>query len=214
MSDRELILTRVRSALADVQPEEPPIPEVTGEYRSRANETGDLVGLFAARCAEYRATVTRCTYTPRAIKRALSGVVQRLGMTSLVVGPKLDEGWIPGNVDVKRDEPQLELATLADLDGTLTACAVAIASTGTIVLDAGAGQGRRALTLVPDIHLCVVRADQIVSGVADAFERLASAVGEGRPITFISGPSATSDIELSRVEGVHGPRHLEVVLAG
>ncbi|HEX2703275.1 MAG TPA: LUD domain-containing protein, partial [Solirubrobacteraceae bacterium] len=109
--------------------------------------------------------------------------------------------------------PPLSLHQLEKVDGALTGCALAIAETGTIALDAGAGQGRRALTLVPDLHICVVSSAQIVAAVPEAIARLAIGVREtGRPLTLISGPSATSDIELERVEGVHGPRRLEVLV--
>ena len=101
---------------------------------------------------------------------------------------------------------------LDELDGSLTACAVAVAETGTFVLDGGPGQGRRALTLVPDLHICVVREDQVVALVPEAVRRLEESVRSGRPLTFVAGPSATSDIELDRVEGVHGPRVLHVVV--
>ena len=99
---------------------------------------------------------------------------------------------------------------LDGFDGVLTGCALAIAETGTIVLDGGARSGRRAITLVPDYHVCVVEAERIVAAIPDAVAALAEAAAEGRPVTFVSGPSATSDIELDRVEGVHGPRTLDV----
>jgi L-lactate dehydrogenase complex protein LldG len=110
------------------------------------------------------------------------------------------------------EDAGLSVAQLDGLDGALTGCAVAIAETGTFVLDGGPGQGRRALTLVPDLHICVVREDQVVGLVPEAVRELEDAVRAGRPLTFVSGPSATSDIELDRVEGVHGPRVLHVVL--
>ncbi len=119
-------------------------------------------------------------------------------------------GAWPESVALVRDVPEVPAARLDELAGVVTGCAVAIAETGTIVLDHGAGQGRRALTLVPDFHLVIVRADQVTPDLAGTFARL----DPGRPQTLVSGPSATSDIELTRVEGVHGPRTLHVLLAG
>src|SRR5215212_10889133 len=116
--------------------------------------------------------------------------------------------------ELVRDDPPLPVAELDRLDAVLTGCALGIAETGTIALDGGAASGRRALTLVPDVHLCVVEAEQVVAAVPDAVARLAEAAAAGRPVTLVSGPSATSDIELDRVEGVHGPRTLEVFVVG
>ena len=129
-------------------------------------------------------------------------------MQRLAVPLDLPDAWRPHGVELARDGG-LASADLDALDGALTGCLLAIAETGTIVLDCGPAQGRRALTLVPDLHLCVVFADQIVGTVPEAFER----ISVERPVTFVSGPSATSDIELSRVRGVHGPRRLDVVIA-
>jgi L-lactate dehydrogenase complex protein LldG len=123
------------------------------------------------------------------------------------------EGWLaglPAGIELIEDSPPLSPAALDGVDGVITGCAVAIAETGTIILDHGSGQGRRAVTLVPDFHLVVVSADQVAPDLADAFGRLDPA----RPHTLISGPSATSDIELIRVEGVHGPRTLHVLITG
>ena len=121
--------------------------------------------------------------------------------------------WRPDGVELVEDDA-LSAAELDTLDGALTGCSVAIAETGSFVLDGGPGQGRRALSLVPDLHVCVVHEEQVVGLVPEAVVRLEESVRDGRPLTFVSGPSATSDIELNRVEGVHGPRILHVLLVG
>jgi L-lactate dehydrogenase complex protein LldG len=154
--------------------------------------------LFIERVRDYRAAVHLSDDVAGTVATLVSNVVYPSG---------LDESWLPAGARLD------DGLTAADLDvpglSVLTSCAVAIASTGTIVLDTGPGQGRRLLTLVPDHHVCVVRTAQIVADVPDIFDILADPT---RPLTFISGPSATSDIELNRVEGVHGPRRLDVIV--
>ena len=214
---KETIVWRVRRATRDVPEDERPgdVPVERG-YRDRdESERDEIVGRFAERVAEYKATVRRVR------EDELPGVIEETlrdrGVERLVVPPLLPEGWIPDGIETLSDATRLRL-TDEELDaseGALTGCALGIAQTGTIVLDAGSAQGRRALTLLPDYHLCVVREEQIVGLVPEAFARLEATVkNEGRAITFISGPSATSDIELNRVEGVHGPRTLEVLIVG
>ena len=214
---KETILWRVRRATRDVPEDERPgdVPVERG-YRDRDEaEREEIVGRFAERVAEYKATVRRVR------EDELPGVIEETlrdrGVERLVVPPLLPEGWIPDGIEILSDATRLRLTDeeLDASDGALTGCALGIAQTGTIVLDAGSAQGRRALTLLPDYHLCVVREEQIVGLVPEAFARLEATVkGEGRAITFISGPSATSDIELNRVEGVHGPRTLQVLIVG
>jgi L-lactate dehydrogenase complex protein LldG len=217
VSAKETILWRIRRATRDVPAgERPEDVAVERGYRSRDDAAREeVVERFAENVAEYKATVHRVgsDELPGAIERTL----RERDVERLVVPPHLPGAWVPEGVRVLRDgaRRRLEDEELDRSDGVLTGCALGIAQTGTIVLDAGGGQGRRALTLLPDYHLCVVREDQIVSLVPEAIRRLEDTVGdEGRAVTFISGPSATSDIELDRVEGVHGPRTLEVLIVG
>jgi L-lactate dehydrogenase complex protein LldG len=208
---RDEILRRVRSALRDVPATEQPADVVVAREYRRAGDAAraKLVERFAERVAEYKAKVQRVT--PAELAGAIAAACAARAITRLIIPPDLPAGWAPAEVELLRDVG-LTNEQLDTSDGVLTGCALGIAQTGTIVLDAGAGQGRRAITLLPDYHLCVVRAEQIVELVPEAIARLAATGAERRPITFISGPSATSDIELSRVEGVHGPRTLEVLI--
>ena len=214
---RETILWRIRRATRDVPEGERP-EDVTVERGYRKQDTAareEIVERFAKSVAEYEATVRRVTSDE--LSGAIEVALARRGVKRLVIPPYLPEEWIPEGIETLRDaaRPRLTNEELDTSDGVLTGCALGIAQTGTIVLDSRRAQGRRALTLLPDYHLCVVREDQIVGLVPEAFAKLEAAVkSEGRAITFISGPSATSDIELDRVEGVHGPRTLEVLIAG
>jgi len=214
MSDAKAeILRRVRDALRDIPagetPEDVPIPR---DYLATDPHPDARIGRFAGRVAEYRAIVHRVG--PGELEGAIAAACSRRAVARLIVPRDIPESWIPPGVMPLRDEA-LTTEQLNDSDGVLTGCALGIAQTGTIVLDGGPHQGRRALTLLPDYHLCVVREDQVVGLVPEAVARLHdSARTPGRPITWISGPSATSDIELNRVEGVHGPRTLEVIVVG
>jgi len=168
-----------------------------------------LAERFVARVTEYRATVHRVP--AGGVGPVVAELCRQRGARRLGIPPDLPAAWRPTGPALVEDDG-LAVPLLDGLDGALTGCAVAIAETGTVVLDGGAGQGRRALSLVPDWHCCVVVEAQLVAGVPDAVAALATAARAGRPLTWISGPSATSDIELSRVEGVHGPRTLDIVL--
>ncbi len=216
-SAREEILWRIRRATHDVPNDEHPedVPVERG-YRKRDDAPREeIVARFAERVAEYEATVHRVREDN--LPRAIAEACERRGIKRLVVPPGLPEGWVSEGVELLRDDASMRLSSeeLDRSDGVLTGCALGISQTGTIVLDAGEAQGRRALTLLPDYHLCVVREEQVVGLVPEAFAELEGTVkSEGRAITFISGPSATSDIELNRVEGVHGPRTLEVLIVG
>lgn len=202
MSARDEILRRVRQALVEADTTAVPVPR---GYRSDgAGEPADVVALFAERVEDYRATVTRCA---EAEVEATIAAALPAG-----VGVLVPEGFpwsLPAAVTPVADDG-LSAHQLDRVQAVVTTATVGIAETGTIVLTHGPGEGRRAVSLVPDLHVCVVRADQVVAGVPQAVALL----DPGRPQTWISGPSATSDIELNRVEGVHGPRTLHVVLVG
>ncbi|MEU8921479.1 lactate utilization protein C [Kitasatospora sp. NPDC048545] len=207
MNSRQAILARIRSALTDVPAGELPtdVPVPRTYHRSHTEPGQDTVALFAERVADYRANVTRTDQAglPAAIADALTAC----GARNLALPDGFPVELLPSGDWQWHPEP-LAVPALNALDGAITLAAAGIAVTGTVVLDAGPGQGRRALSLVPDYHLCVIRAEQIADDVPDALARL----DPRNPLTFISGPSATSDIELERVEGVHGPRTLHVIV--
>lgn len=199
MSAREDVLRRVRRALTDAESGSAPVPSPSGVHL----EGDALTQRFVERVEDYRAIVHRCPADDvgAAVRRALPAGA------SVVLPPDLPSSWhldLPHAVVDQRHSA----ADLDRFDAVVTAARLGIAETGTLVLDHTGDQGRRAISLVPDLHICVVRADQLVADVPQAMDRL----DPGRPLTWISGPSATSDIELDRVEGVHGPRTLHVIL--
>jgi L-lactate dehydrogenase complex protein LldG len=202
---KEAILARIRAALGDA-PAPEPVPRA---YRHRdERDRATILDELVDRLRDYKARVERVSRDDLAA--AITAACITNGIQRLVVPSDLPAAWAPVGIEALHDDPPLSYVDLDRSDGVLTGCAFAIAQTGTIVLDGGPYQGRRALSLVPDRHLCVVGEAQVVGIVPEGIARLAA--GPVRPITFISGPSATSDIELSRVEGVHGPRTLHVLL--
>jgi L-lactate dehydrogenase complex protein LldG len=204
---REDVLDRIRTALGATRP---PLPRTPRNYRTADDRSADaLRDLLVDRLEDYKATVLRCARADVAV--AVAGALDAgLGPgwagSDVVVAPGLPVQWRPAGVREDDGRPAVGLAASA---AAVTGVAVAIAETGTLVLDGTPSTGRRALSLLPDCLVCVVTADQVAAGVPEGLARL----DPSRPLTLISGPSATSDIELSRVEGVHGPRTLVVVLA-
>jgi len=207
MTAREEVLARIRAALGTGAAGTGPRPdgEVPRGYRTGAGPgTPALIGLLTERLRDYGTSIRRCA--PDGVPAAVSQALAERGARRVAVPAGLGLTGVTGATLITDDD--LSPGALDAVDGVVTAAALAIAETETIVLDGGPGQGRRALTLVPDYHLCILRAGQIVAIVPQALGRLDPA----RPQTWISGPSATSDIELDRVQGVHGPRTLEVIL--
>jgi L-lactate dehydrogenase complex protein LldG len=208
MAARDEVLARIRAALGGSPAAgAPPGDQVPRDYRSSAGlDTDALISLLTERLRDYGTAVRRCPQS--GVPAAVAGALAERGARRVVVPPGLE---LPGlevpGVTLLADDG-LSPGALDAADGVITTAALAIAETGTIILDGGPGQGRRALSLVPDYHLCLLHAGQIAGIVPEAMDRLPP----GRPCTWISGPSATSDIELDRVQGVHGPRTLEVIL--
>jgi L-lactate dehydrogenase complex protein LldG len=210
---REEILGRIRAALPDVPAgERPDDVAVPRDYRRTGGRSRDqLVAYLAERVADYAAEGRQVAAGELA--DAVTAACAEMGVRRVVIPPGLPAAWRPRDVELIEDR-DLSATDLDAIDGAVTGCAAAIAETGTIVLDGSPICGRRLLTLVPDHHICIVLAGQIVELVPEAIAAVAPAVRDGRrPITLVSGPSASSDIELSRVEGVHGPRHLRVLIA-
>lgn len=211
---RAAILGRIREGLRDVRIADPvedvPVDWVYG----CPMDTKDVVADLVEKIEDYRATVVRVR--PDQVTGAITEALTSLGARSTVVPDGVDPAWVEAiaeaGIEIAQDDPPLTHEQLNQIDAVVSGCAVAMADSGTIALDHGPGQGRRALTLLPDRHICVVRVDQVVSDVPEGVARLAEAIRARRPITWLSGGSATSDIELIRVEGVHGPRQLWVVL--
>jgi L-lactate dehydrogenase complex protein LldG len=203
VSARDEILGRVRAAIAPTSgPGAAAAADVPREYRTRSD---DGFGAFIDRLHHYQARTHMVA--PWALDEAVRAILADRGVRRIAVPHGIPDSWVD-HLEPLRDEPALDAQTLDAVDGVITTCTVAIAQSGTIVLDGGPGMGRRILSLVPDYHLCVVRTEQLVGSLPEAIGKLEPT----RPLTFISGPSATVDIEMVRVRGVHGPRRLEVVL--
>ncbi len=210
---REEMLVRIRAALVDVPAAETGGDvEVPRDYRRSSGFTvEELVQRFTRRLGDYHAGVRRVA--PANVRGAILEACAQMGLDRVVVPRELPAQWRPAELNIVEDD-RLTTAQLDQIDGAITGCAAAIAETGTLVLDGQGVSGRRVITLVPDHHICIVTAQQLLGLVPEAIARLAPPVIErGVPVTLISGPSATSDIELERVEGVHGPRHLLVLIA-
>ncbi len=203
MSARDAVLARVREAVGDASP-----AGVPRRYAERGSSSRtQVVEAFVERVRDYRATVLHVDDA----RSAIAEVLVAQGARRLGIARDLDPRLRPAGVELVEDR-SLTASELDGLDGALTTCAAACAATGTLALDGGPGQGRRALTLLPDLHVCVVGETQIVETVPELVRGLEASVAHGRPLVLVSGPSATSDIELQRVEGVHGPRRLVVIV--
>lgn len=211
---RDEVLRRVRAAIADVAEPDPAADVPVTWVYGRPLGTVDVLADFVEKVEDYKAGISRCR--PDEVPAAVVAALASFDVTSVVLPAGIPPEWTDAvegaGIEVRRDDPPLTSQQLNGTDAVVTTAAVGMADSGTIALDHGPGQGRRALTLLPDVHVCVIAADQVVSDVPEGIARLAPGLRARRPVTWLSGGSATSDIELDRVEGVHGPRHLAVVL--
>lgn len=223
LQERHRVLSRIAHALRDVR------PSVRQHYKSEApafsgyaevdtvERREQTIARFMERSADYKATVLWVD-SEEHLPDALAYGVDMLSLQRIVVPAELDMRWLTSldenSLTLLQDEPLLSKEELDTLDGVITASSVAIAETGTIALDHGPNQGRRIISLLPPCHLCVVYAQDVVSGVPEAIKRLKPALAAGKPVTWISGPSATVDIEFTRVVGVHGPHKLMIFVVG
>lgn len=203
---RERILGRIRKALADVPTAETPTDVSVPQTYAASHNHGERLELLTGRIADYQAEVQRTT--SEELPHTIAAVLDRQQTRRVVTAPDSPPVWFTDTTATIVRDDGVDVATLEGIDSVVTGCALAVAETGTLVLDSGATQGRRVISLIPDHHVCVVNASDVVESIPHALSRLDS----NRPLTWISGPSATSDIELERVEGVHGPRLLDVLL--
>jgi L-lactate dehydrogenase complex protein LldG len=208
---REEVLARIADAHRAAPPPDLRYEDISRKYRTTSDSSAEaLTEVLIDRLLDYRALVRQCSIDD--LGATIAHALEERGAGTVVVPAGLDPAWTAGLAaevltDLSDGEP-LSVSELDNVDGVITTCAVAVAETGTLILDGSPGQGRRVLTLIPDYHLCVVFQDQICADVPQGLARLTGT----QPLTMISGPSATSDIELNRVEGVHGPRTLEVII--
>ena len=215
IDSKKEMLNRISKALVDRPPmSKPEDIDIPRNYKQKGSlSRPELLNLFVERVSDYKANVRVIDISE--IVASIEEICTRKNLNTIVTSDTFPTDLRPTNVEVVVDHPTNMLSNyqLDSVDAVVTTCAIAVAQTGTIALDAGIGQGRRVLSLIPDVHICIVKQDQVVEIIPEAFKHLKDSVEKkGRPITLISGPSATSDIELNRVEGVHGPRILEVLV--
>jgi L-lactate dehydrogenase complex protein LldG len=208
---RSDILSAIRSAnrrATDLSRAEVEYVEIPRTYtRHSSISRAETIALLTERLIDYNAHVVTCA--PTQLPGAIQAALQHHNASRVLIPEDLPRDILPEGLSAT-DDTNLSPGDLDRFDAAVTLCTLAIAETGTLVLQGLAGQGRRAATLVPDVHVCVLRVDDIVNTVPEGFDRLASTAT--RPLTFVSGPSATADIEMTRIKGVHGPRHLHILL--